>query len=131
MLGEGGYGQAYLAIRLGRSRSVPAAVCIKASEHIDGWLREAYFGQLLDADPRAIQVFDAFPLLRPDRPVLYCLALEYAPQGDLRVPSRGQEVAGGGGREIAGILQVLQRLHRGQMLHRPDAHERVRLWRLT
>src|SRR5450759_3087956 len=72
MLGEGGYGQAYLTTRIGRSRSVPAAVCIKASEHIDGWLREAYFGQLLDADPRAIQVFDAFPLLRPDRPVLYC-----------------------------------------------------------
>jgi serine/threonine protein kinase len=121
MLGEGGYGQAYLATRLGRSRSVPAQVCIKASEHIDGWLREAYFGQLLDADPRAIQVFDAFPLLRPDRPVLYCLALEYAPHGDLRAflhktGIKWPEAAAR--REIAGILQVLQRLHRGQMLHR-------------
>jgi serine/threonine protein kinase len=121
MLGEGGYGQAYLATRLGRSRSVPAAVCIKASEHIDGWLREAYFGQLLDGDPRAIQVFDAFPLLRAERPVLYCLALEYAPQGDLRAflhktARKWPEAAAR--REIAGILQVLQRLHRGQMLHR-------------
>jgi serine/threonine-protein kinase len=100
---------------------VPAAVCIKASEHIDGWLREAYFGQLLDADPRAIQVFDAFPLLRPDRPVLYCLALEYAPHGDLRAflhktGIKWPEAAAR--REIAGILLVLQRLHRGQMLHR-------------
>jgi serine/threonine protein kinase len=121
MLGEGGYGQAYLATRIGRSRSVPAAVCIKASEHIDGWLREAYFGQLLDGDPRAIQVFDAFPLLRPNRPVLYCLALEYAPHGDLRAflhktAAKWRESAAR--REIAGILQVLQRLHRGQMLHR-------------
>ena len=121
MLGEGGYGQAYLATRLGRSRAVPAAVCIKASEHIDGWLREAYFGRLLDGDPRAIRLFDAFPLLRPDRPLLYCLALEYAPLGDLRafLHSTGKkwpEVAAR--REIAGILQVLQRLHRGQMLHR-------------
>jgi serine/threonine protein kinase len=121
MLGEGGYGQAYLATRIGRSRSVPAAVCIKASEHIDGWLREAYFGQLLDGDPRAIQVFDAFPLLRPDRPVLYCLALEYAPHGDLRAflhKTAGKWRESAARREIAGILQVLQRLHRGQMLHR-------------
>ena len=59
-------------------------MCIKASERIDGWLREAYFGQLLDDHPRAIRVFDAFPLLRPDGRVLYCLALEYARQGDLR-----------------------------------------------
>jgi hypothetical protein len=65
----------------GSSRKV---VCIKVSERIDGWLREAYFGQLLDGHPRAIRVFDAFPLPRPDRPVLYCLALEYASQGDLR-----------------------------------------------
>jgi serine/threonine-protein kinase len=121
MLGEGGYGQAYLATRLGRSRAVPAAVCIKASEHIDGWLREAYFGQLLDGDPRAIRVFDAFPLPRPDRPVLYCLALEYALHGDLRAflhdtGWKWPETAAR--REIAGILRVLQRLHRGQMLHR-------------
>jgi serine/threonine protein kinase len=121
MLGEGGYGQAYLATRLGRSRAVPAAVCIKASEHIDGWLREAYFGQLLDGEPRAIRVFDAFPLMRPDRPVLYCLALEYAPHGDLRAflhdtGRKWPEIAAR--REIAGILQVLQRLHRGRMLHR-------------
>src|SRR4029453_5897088 len=46
-LGEGGFGQVYLARRLGRSTAVPETVCIKASPHIDGWLREAYFGQQL------------------------------------------------------------------------------------
>jgi eukaryotic-like serine/threonine-protein kinase len=121
LVGEGGFGQAYLATRLERSRSVPRIVCIKASERIDGWLREAYFGQLLDGHPRAIQVFDAFPLMRPDRPVLYCLALEYATQGDLRTflqrtGKRWSEAIAR--REIAGILQVLGKLHRGQMLHR-------------
>jgi serine/threonine protein kinase len=121
LVGEGGFGQAYLATRLGRSTTVPAVVCIKISERIDGWLREAYFGQLLDGHPRAIHVFDAFPLVRRDRSVLYCLALEYARQGDLRAFLRKtgkrwpESVAR---REIAGILQVLGKLHRGQMLHR-------------
>ena len=47
LLGQGGFGQVYLATRLGRSTAVPATVCIKVSSHINGWLREAYFGQLL------------------------------------------------------------------------------------
>jgi serine/threonine protein kinase len=120
-LGQGGFGQAYLATRLGRSRSVPAVLCIKVSEHIDGWLREAYFGQLLEGHPRAMQIYDAFPLTRPEGGLLYCLALEYASHGDLRAflqrdprgwPERTAR------REIAGILEVLGKLHRGQMLHR-------------
>jgi len=121
LLGKGGFGQVYLAGRVGYARSVPATVCIKASEHIDGWLREAYFGQLLDGHPRAIRVYDAFPLLRARGRVLYCLALEYAPHGDLqaflRRSARGWREAVLR-REIAGILEVLGKLHRGQMLHR-------------
>lgn len=120
-IGEGGFGQAYLASRLGRSRSVPAVVCIKVSRRIDGWLREAYFGQLLDGHPRAIRVYDAFPLLQGDGSVLYCLALEYARHGDLQAFLRRTDKAWPertARREIAGILQVLGKLHRGQMLHR-------------
>ncbi len=76
LLGEGGYGQVYLARRLGQSEKVPEEVCIKISPHIDGWLREAYFGQLLHGHARAIQVYDAFPLMRQDGHFLYCLAME-------------------------------------------------------
>ena len=121
LLGEGGFGQVYLARRLGRSRDVPEILCIKVSTRIDGWLREAYFGQLLDGHPRAIRVFDAFPLATAGRPILYCLALEYARFGDLSAYLRRH--AGGwpertARREIAGILEVLGKLHRGQLLHR-------------
>jgi serine/threonine-protein kinase len=120
LLGAGGFGQVYLAQRLGRSSAVPARVCIKVSERSDAWVREAYFGQLLDGHPRAIRVYDAFPLVRPDGRFLYCLALEYARHGDLRAflhrnggwPERDAR------REIAGILQVLGKLHRGHVLHR-------------
>ncbi len=121
LLGQGGFGQAYLATRMTRSLSVPASVAIKASEHIDGWLKEAYFGQLLAGHARAIRVFDTFPLTREDGSVLYCLALEYAKHGDLRAyldrtgKSWTERTAR---REIAGILEVLGKLHRGQLLHR-------------
>jgi len=120
-LGAGGFGQVYLAQRLGHSATVASTVCIKISQRIDGWLREAYFGQLLDQHPRAIRVFDAFPLMPPEGLVLYCLALEYARHGDLsaylhRAGKRWPEKTAR--REIAGILEVLGKLHRGQMLHR-------------
>jgi serine/threonine-protein kinase len=121
LLGAGGFGQVYLTRRLGRSSTVPSIVCIKVSERIDGWLREAYFGQLLDGHPRAIRVFDTFPLTRMDGSFLYCLVLEYARHGDLSALLQ----RGGKGwservvrREIAGILEVLGKLHRGQLLHR-------------
>jgi serine/threonine-protein kinase len=104
---------------------VPRAVCIKVSASIDGWIRESYFGQLLDEHPRAIRVFDRFPMLRTGAAggsgTLYSLAIEYAPHGDLSAfldrsnrgwPERTVR------REIAGILQVLGKLHRGQLLHR-------------
>ena len=122
LLGEGGFGQVYLAQRLGRSRDVPEILCIKVSTRIDGWLREAYFGQLLDEHPAGHSRFRRVPAARgPTAQVLYCLALEYARHGDLSAflhrhgdgwPERTAR------REIAGILEVLGKLHRGQLLHR-------------
>lgn len=121
LLGEGGFGQAYLASRMGRSSTVPEHVCIKVSSRQDGWLREAYFGQVLDGQARAIRLYDSFPLMRADGRVLYYLALEYAEHGDLsaflRRASKGWKESAVR-REIAGILEVLRKLHRGQALHR-------------
>jgi len=121
MLGAGGFGQAYLATRRGRSATIPEQVCIKVSARIDGWLREAYFGLLLDGHPRAVRVFDRFPLMRADGQVLYYLALEYACHGDLsaHLQQAGRKwTEAAARREIAGILEVLGKLHRGQLLHR-------------
>jgi eukaryotic-like serine/threonine-protein kinase len=120
MLGAGGFGQAYLATRRGRSTTIPEQVCIKVSARIDGWLREAYFGLLLDGHPRAVRVFDRFPLMRADGQVLYYLALEYACHGDLSAHLQAGRTwtEAAARREIAGILAVLGKLHRGQLLHR-------------
>jgi len=118
LIGAGGFGQAYRARRRGRNAGT---VCIKISPHIDGWIREAYFGRLLEGQERAIRVYDVFPRLQRSSSVFYCLALEYAPHGDLRAHLRRSREGWSETkvrREIAGILGVLGRLHRGQMLHR-------------
>jgi serine/threonine-protein kinase len=121
LLGQGGFGQVFLARRVGRSSDIPETVCVKVSGHMDGWLREAYFGMLLDGHPRAIRVFDRFPVITADGSVLYCLVLERAVNGDLSayLATSGRpwsETATR--REIAGVLEVLRKLHRGQLLHR-------------
>jgi eukaryotic-like serine/threonine-protein kinase len=121
LIGQGGFGQVYLATRLGHSKTIPEVVCIKVSDSIDGWVREAYFGKLLEGHPRAVSVYDMFPIMRPDGRVLYYLALEYACHGDLSAYLRhhGNNWSEAGvRREIAGILEVLGKLHRGQLLHR-------------
>jgi serine/threonine protein kinase len=121
LLGAGGFGQVFLARRLGRSPDVPEVVCIKVSSFIDGWVREAYFGDLLGGHSRAIRIYDRFPFPREDGEMLYCLAMEYAAHGDLGAHLRHTGKAfseSAARREIAGILQVLDKLHRGQMLHR-------------
>ena len=90
---------------------------------MDGWIREAYFGQLLDDHPRAIRGLRRLPAAcaRTGR-LLYCLALEYARHGDLSAylqrTGKRLERDDARRREIAGILQVLGKLHRGQLLHR-------------
>ena len=53
--------------------------------------------------------------------MIYCLALEYACHGDLGAfLFRGEKkwTEPGTRREIAGVLEVLGKLHRGQTLHR-------------
>jgi serine/threonine-protein kinase len=121
LLGQGGFGQVYLSRRLGRSADVPEIVCVKVSRRIDAWVRETYFGRLLDDHPRAIRVFDAFPLMEAARSVLYCLVLEYAPHGDLSAFLRRDDrtwTETAVRREMSGVLEVLGKLHRGQLLHR-------------
>jgi serine/threonine-protein kinase len=118
LIGKGGFGEVYLATAT-PSQGMPAQVCVKISERMSAWLREAYFAELLDREPRALRVFDRFAIVDGLR-MRYCLAMEYAEHGDLGawLAKNGPQSERFVRREIAAILKALDALHRGQGLHR-------------
>ena len=118
LIGKGGFGEVYLATPT-PSAGMPAQVCVKVSDRLSAWLREAYFAELLTREPRALRVFDRFAHPEGDR-MRYCLAMEYAEHGDLGawLSRKGPQSERFVRREIAGILVVLDALHKGQALHR-------------
>ena len=59
LIGKGGFGEIYLATPV-PSSGLPSRVCVKISYSMNGWLREAYFAQLLDRQARALRVYDRF-----------------------------------------------------------------------
>src|SRR3954463_6225036 len=118
LIGKGGFGEVYLATPTPQD-GLPGQVCIKITERISGWLREAYFAELLFREARARRVFDRFAEQAGQR-MRYCIALEYAADGDLSVwlQRKGGQSERFVRREIAAILEALDALHRGQAMHR-------------
>jgi len=118
LIGKGGFGEVYLATPT-PSGGLPAQVCIKISDRLTTWLREAYFAELLEREPRALRIFDRFAELDGAR-MRYCIVMEYAEHGDVGawLARRGPQPERVVRREIAAILGALDALHRGQALHR-------------
>src|SRR3954471_14855128 len=116
LIGKGGFGEVYLATPV-ESGGLPAQVCVKISDRLSAWLREAYFAELLAREPRALRVFDRFAEPEgPDRTRMrYCLAMEFAEHGDLGawLSRKGGQSERFVRREIAGILGALDALHKG------------------
>ena len=118
LIGKGGFGEVYLATAT-PAQGLPTKVCVKISERLSAWLREAYFAELLENEPRALRVYDRFPIVDGLR-TRYCLTMEYAEHGDLGawLARKGPQSERFVRREIAGILRALDVLHKGQALHR-------------
>ncbi|HEX2718318.1 MAG TPA: protein kinase, partial [Gemmatimonadaceae bacterium] len=118
LIGKGGFGEVHLATVVS-GPGLPGPVCIKISDRMVGWLREAYFADLLASDPRALRIFDRFVEVVDGR-TRYCLAMEYATHGDLGawLGTRGPQPERFVRREIAALLSTLDVLHRGHALHR-------------
>src|SRR5690348_14687587 len=118
LVGKGGFGEVYLATPTPRG-GLPPRVCIKITDRLAAWLREAYFAELLGHEARALRIFDRFVVVEGGR-TRYCLAMEYAEHGDLGswLEQTGPQPERFVRREIAAMLGVLDALHRGQALHR-------------
>lgn len=118
LIGKGGFGEVYLATPTPLG-AFPPQVCVKITERMSAWLREAYFAELLGREERALRVFDRFAVVEGPR-MRYCLAMEYAMHGDLGawLARKGPQSERFVRREIAAILATLDALHKGQALHR-------------
>jgi serine/threonine-protein kinase len=118
LIGKGGFGEIYLATQSSAGSS-PSQVCVKISYRLTGWLREAYFAELLARQPRALRIYDRFVYVEPTS-TRYCLVMEYATHGDLSawLATKGAQSEKFVRQEIAAILETLNVLHRGQALHR-------------
>ena len=61
LIGKGGFGEVFLAT-VTSPKAFTEQVCIKISDRMSAWLREAYFAELLAREPRALRVLDRFPV---------------------------------------------------------------------
>src|SRR5258705_4561008 len=118
LIGKGGFGEVHLAT-VTSPREFTEQVCIKISDRMSAWLREAYFAELLTREPRALRVLDRFPVAEGSG-MRYCLAMEYAEHGDLGawLAQKGPQAERFVRREIAAVLGALNALHQGQAMHR-------------
>ena len=132
-LGEGGFGEAYVGQRLSPPGAQSQPVAIKVCKSLEDWHGEAYFGRLLQGDPRVVELLDAFVTAtgRGQRQRRrHVLVFEYMDEGTVwdAVERDGLRWSEGKVRaEIRALLKLLRRMHGVWIIHRDIKPDNVYL----
>jgi serine/threonine protein kinase len=132
-LGTGGYGEAYVGHRLSPKGRVDRTVAIKVCKSLEDWHGEAYFGRLLQGDPRVVELLDAFVTAtgRGQRQRRrHVLVFEYLDQGTVWDAIEGDGLRWSEGKvraEIRALLKLLRRMHSVWIIHRDIKPDNVYL----
>ncbi|MEO5709730.1 MAG: protein kinase [Nocardioidaceae bacterium] len=132
-LAEGGFGEAYVGARLSPTGRRTRSVAIKVCRSSEDWHGEAYFGRLLQGDPRVVELLDAFVTAtgRGQRQRRrHVLVFEYMDQGTVwdAIETDGLRWSEGKVRaEIRALLKLLRRMHGVWVIHRDIKPDNVYL----
>jgi len=123
LLGQGGFGAAYLAVRLSGAKASRRPCVLKVTIDAPTWRREANFGHLLRHVPALVEVYDSVAWAPSEGSLapIYCLVSEYLEEGDLggylvRNPKPWPESRSR--REIIYLLRAVTRIHESGAVHR-------------
>lgn len=124
VLGQGGFGTTYSAHRLTKSGRRSAKVCVKVCKSRHDWHGEAFFGELMDGDPRVVRLLDAFVASTgsgANQRRRHVLVFEFMDGGTVWDAVEGGETPWTEAkvrREIKALLKLLGRLHNAGVTHR-------------
>ena len=133
LLGEGGFGEAYVGHRLSPRGERVQAVAIKVCKSLEDWHGEAYFGRLLQGDPRVVELLDAFVTAtgRGQRQRRrHVLVFEYMADGTVWDAIEGDGLRWSEGKvraEMRALLKLLRRMHGVWIIHRDIKPDNVYL----
>jgi serine/threonine protein kinase len=125
LIGKGGFGEAYAAVRLRDDNDDPQEVtCLKVTRDKDSWHGEAYFMGLLRGEAHVVRMVDSFPAFVGDGQaarMLFCIEMELIERGSVADAFANGEKAWPEERvtrQIRYLLKPLSILHRMYTPHR-------------
>jgi serine/threonine protein kinase len=119
LIGKGGFGSVYRGRWVHEGKPMGPPVCIKTTNDVSSWHREAYFGEILRGHAGAVQLHASFVGHQGRRRPLYCSVFELCErsiEGALADGVRWPEAKVL--KEFRAVVRAVGDLHNGGAVHR-------------